>query len=498
MGKRGVTRPMAEMQHHGEAGSGHGPPYSEGRYRMLHMHHRQTLWIYWTLILLGVWVAVAPFSLGYLNESLWVDPSGGRGVWLSSQPQTELRAWLMTWSDVISGLLLIVFGWRSLKPNRPVSLWVCCFVGIWLSFAPVVFWAPTVAAYVSDTAVGMLVIALTVLIPGMPNMILYMKMGPPTPAGWSYNPSSWPQRWIMIVLGFLGLVVSRYLGVFQLGYLESIWDPFFGESSEHVLNSDMSHMWPISDGALGALAYTFEFLMGYMGSPKRWRTMPWMVTFFGILVIPLGLVHIALVISQPVVVGSWCTFCLVAAAIMLPMIPLEIDEVVAMGQHLVQARRKDTPMWHAFWKGGPPDEGTSMDERSPALMSFPDQPGRVFEASLWGMSVPWTLAVSTGLGIGLMAVPGTLGLEAPASSVFHLGGSLVVVVSVICMGEVLRAGRYLNVLLGFAVAVLPWVLSGGTLAAQLIGLGGGLLVAVLALPRGQKTEQYGLWDKYVM
>jgi hypothetical protein len=27
--------------------------------------------------------------------------------------------------------------------------------------------------------------------------------------------------------------------------------------------------------------------MGLMGSPARWRTMPWMVTFFGILVIPL-------------------------------------------------------------------------------------------------------------------------------------------------------------------------------------------------------------------
>jgi hypothetical protein len=44
-----------------------------------------------------------------------------------------------------------------------------------------------------------------------------------------------------------------------------------------------------------------------MGSPARWYTMPWMVMFFGILVIPLGLVHILLVISQPVVVGEWCT-----------------------------------------------------------------------------------------------------------------------------------------------------------------------------------------------
>ena len=499
MAMRGITRPMAEKQlrEHQQQHEGHGAPYSEMRHRMLRMHHKQTLWVYWSLILLGIWVMLAPVTFGYLNEALWVDPSGGRGVWFSQQLYTELRAWLMTWSDVISGALLVIFGWRSLTANRPISLWICCFVGIWLTFAPVLFWAPTAAAYANDTLAGILIIALTILIPGMPNMILYMKMGPATPAGWSYNPSSWPQRWILIGLGFMGLVTSRYLGVYQLGYIETAWDPFFGNGTRQVLNSNMSHMWPISDGALGALAYTFEFLMGWMGSPKRWRTMPWMVTIFGILVIPLGLVHIALVISQPVVVGHWCTMCLLAAALMLPMIPLEIDEVVAMGQHLVQARRKGTSLWQAFWKGGPADENAAQDERSPELVSLPKQPGSVFQASIWGMSFPWTLVLSAVLGIALMATPGTFGLEKPSSTVFHLGGSLIVVTSVIAMGEVIRATRYLNVLLGLAVAALPWFLGGSMLAAQLVGLACGLAVAALAPPHGPKTERYGLWDRYL-
>ncbi|HLS32115.1 MAG TPA: vitamin K epoxide reductase family protein, partial [Brevibacterium sp.] len=117
-----------------------------------------------------------------------------------------------------------------------------------------------------------------ILIPGMPNMIVYMKMGPPTPPGWSYNPSSWPQRWIMIVLGFAGLLASRYLAAFQLGYIDTIWEPFFGDGTRQVLNSSMSHSFPVSDAGLGALAFTIELLMSFMGSPKRWRTMPWMVT----------------------------------------------------------------------------------------------------------------------------------------------------------------------------------------------------------------------------
>lgn len=78
MGSRGVTRPMTEhnlTQHHqkNHGAQGHGEPYSEARYHMLRMHHGQTLWIYWRLILLGFWMAIAPFNLGYLNEALWVD-----------------------------------------------------------------------------------------------------------------------------------------------------------------------------------------------------------------------------------------------------------------------------------------------------------------------------------------------------------------------------------------------------------------------------------------
>jgi hypothetical protein len=50
MGKRGVVRPMHEMQ-------GQNMDMShEDRLEMLKMHHQQTLWIYWTLILLGFWV----------------------------------------------------------------------------------------------------------------------------------------------------------------------------------------------------------------------------------------------------------------------------------------------------------------------------------------------------------------------------------------------------------------------------------------------------------
>jgi hypothetical protein len=497
MGKRGVTRPEMSMEkgHQQDDKKGHDSGMMMGndqRKEMLHMHHMQTLWIYWTLVMLGIWMVASPLTFDYGKNV--VEPSGGRDVWLSMGG----RIAAMQWSDIISGLLLIFFGWRSLTPNRPYSVWICCFIGIWISMAPLIFWAPTAVAYLNGTLVGALVIALTILIPGMPNMIMYMKMGSEIPQGWSYNPSSWPQRWIMIVLGFVGWIVSRYLGAFQLGYIDYAWDPFFGNSSMEVLNSSMSHSWPISDAALGSLAYTIEFLMAFMGSPSRWRTMPWMVALFGILVVPLGFVSIFLVISQPLAVGAWCTLCLVTAAIMLPMIPLEIDEVIAMGQHMVKAKRRGDSVWRVFWKGGEPFEH-NKDERSPELMELPKSPWKVYLASIWGMSFPWTLTVSTILGIWLMFAPAVfgVGIETMAADINHLGGALIAVVAVVCMGEVLRIGRYFNILIGLVVAAAPWFVPDSNLMLNISGAVAGLIVAALSIPRGPKTENYGLWDKYV-
>ena len=132
MALRGVTRPMAQQEIRSSGQQSHDHS-DQDRRDMLFVHHSQTLWVYWFLIMLGFWLVLNPLTFGYSQGT--VEPSGGREVWLTLSE----RAAAMTWSDILSGLLLILFGWRSLRPNRPVSLWICCFVGIWLTMAPVVF-----------------------------------------------------------------------------------------------------------------------------------------------------------------------------------------------------------------------------------------------------------------------------------------------------------------------------------------------------------------------
>src|SRR5207249_2365599 len=152
-------------------------------------------------------------------------------------------------SDVVSGALLTVFSVLAFWPRRDfVGRWTVAFVGLWLQFAPLVFWAKSPAAYLNDTLVGALAIALSILVPMMPGMAHHMAMmrpGPEIPPGWTYNPSSWHQRAPMIVLGFLGWFISRYLAAVQLGYIEAAWEPFFGSGTDRVLHSEISRMWPI-------------------------------------------------------------------------------------------------------------------------------------------------------------------------------------------------------------------------------------------------------------
>jgi hypothetical protein len=76
--------------------------------------------------------------------------------------------------------------------------------------------------------------------------------------------------------------------------------------------------------------------------------MPWMVTFFFVLVVPLGGVSIFFIIIQPIIIGTYCTLCLIAAVAMLIMIPLTLDEVVAMSQYMLRSVRDGRPFWRTL------------------------------------------------------------------------------------------------------------------------------------------------------
>lgn len=169
------------------------------------------------------------------------------------------------------------------------------------------------------------------------------------PPGWRDNPSSWGQRLPIVAVALVGFAIATYLALFQLDVIAGVWEPFFGDGSETILTSSVSHALPVPDAALGALGYLVDAIAGVIGGTARWRTMPWMVVVFGLAVGPLGAVSIMLVILQPVLFGSFCTLCLASAAISLAIIPFAVDEMLASLQHMKRARERGLSTWRVFW-----------------------------------------------------------------------------------------------------------------------------------------------------
>lgn len=177
-------------------------------------------------------------------------------------------------------------------------------------------------------------------------------MGSPSvarPPGWDYNPSAWGQRIPIVGLALLGTAIALYLSAYQLDWIRTVWEPFFGNGSRTILDSKVSHLLPIPDAALGALGYLADALTGVIGGPDRWRRMPWMVILFGLAVGPLGLISVILVILQPVLFDAFCTLCLVSAVVSVAMIGPALDEVLASLQHVKRAKASGTSVWRSFW-----------------------------------------------------------------------------------------------------------------------------------------------------
>jgi hypothetical protein len=433
--------------------------------------HRDTLWAHFVVMFLGLWLMTSPFALGYRDE------------------------WALSASDVASGALIVLFGALSLNRRFGWAQWANTLLGCWLLAAPLVFWTASPAAYVNDTAIGTLLIALAILIPHMPGMSMVgMATGPDIPPGWDYSPSDWAQRLPIIGLALLGFFLARYMAAFQLGHIPQAWDPFFGDGTERIITSELSRAWPVPDAGLGALSYLLEALSGLMGDRKRWRTMPWMVVLFGVLVVPLGGVSIFFIVIQPIWIGTWCTLCLIAAAAMVVMIPYALDEVAATLQFLAERRRAGRPLWPVFWHGD-----TMQGGRAEPTSEF-DQPPRRFIATMFtgGITTPWTLNACVAIGVALMLSRLLLGNQGALADSDHLVGSLVIVIAVSAWAEVGRVLRWLIMPFGAWQLAAPWLLDGaGSVAAAWLGTAAGLALIVLSLPRGAVHNRYGSFDRFV-
>lgn len=438
--------------------------------RSTRRQHYQFLWAHFLNMGLGTWLITSPAILGYTERSV-------------------------IYSDIIAGVLIVILSGFSLSWRFIWARFANAAVGLWLLFAPLWFWTTSSAAYLNDTLVGAFVIGFSLLVRPMPGVgVAARTSGPDIPPGWDYSPSAWTQRILIIGLAFVGLYISRYLAAYQLGHTQSAWDPFFGDGTQRIITSDVSKAWPVPDAGLGALTYALEILTGMMGGRARWRTMPWLVILFGLMIVPLGAVSLFFIIIQPIVIGTWCTLCLVAAAAMLIQIPYSLDEIVASVQFLRDRHRKGKSVVLAFLRGDTMEGGSAApngDFEKPARAVFREIIGG-------GVNVPWTLALCVAIGLWLMCTRLIFGTDGAQADSDHLLGALIITVSVAAMAEAGRPLRFINILLALAMLFAPFMFDGGSIIADLTGVTLGVGLIIFSVPRGKIESCYGTWNRYLV
>lgn len=438
--------------------------------------HTRTLWAHFINMALGLWLISAPWLMGYSDTGL-------------------------AYSDWIAGALITGFAGISLSGKAGWARWVCVALGIWVLFAPLAFWTESAGAYLNGTLVGMLVIGLAAAVGPAPGVSpVAATSGPTTPPGWDNNPSSWLQRMPVIALALVGFFMSRYMAAYQLGHVDGVWDPFFPalggagtNGTEAVIGSELSESFPVSDAGMGGIIYALEILIGLVGTTQRWRTMPWLVASFGVLIVPLGVVSIAFIIIQPIMIGTWCSLCLFTAALMLVQIAYAWNEFVATGQFLARRHRQGAPVLKIFFTGDT-DEGKA----EPTRENFQRSPAGILrDVVTTGVNLPWNLALCVLIGLWMMFTRLTLGHEGGMANWDHVIGALIITVAIIALAESARPIRWLMIPLALVLLITPFIYGVG-MVSLLASWAAGVAVIILSVRRGPINGRYGAWNRVLV
>jgi uncharacterized membrane protein len=125
-----------------------------------------------------------------------------------------------------------------------------------------------------------------------------------------------PRTSVLIALALIGVVISAYLALFELGAISRAWDPVFGAGTEQVLRSAPARALPVPDALLGVLGYGTEVVLlvclvvASSESVRRALTVALAAVAAVALLASIGLVGL-----QAGVVGAWCFLCLASAAV---------------------------------------------------------------------------------------------------------------------------------------------------------------------------------------
>jgi hypothetical protein len=222
-----------------------------------------------------------------------------------------------------------------------------------------------------------------------------------------------------------------------------------------------------------------------------------LVLLFGLMIAPLGITSIFFIVIQPILIGTWSTLALIAAAAVLVQIPYSIDELLATLQFL-RRRIKAGQNWLRVMLVGGTDELLETRNNVSLVDEFDRPPGVVLREMIGGgISLPWNLVLCALIGLSLLFTRITLGAGGGMAGADHLIGSLVLTVVSIAAAEVARPARFAIILLGAALFITPFVYE-ADLVATVTSLASGAALIAFSLRRGRIRNPYGDWNRLLV
>ena len=178
---------------------------------------------------------------------------------------------------------------------------------------------------------------------------------------------------------------------------------------------------------------------------------------------------------------------------------ISLDEILASCQFLRGRARAGQPLLRVLHKGDT-DEAAVKPEgtATPPAHAFVRSPAEIMRDMIGGgVNLPWNLAAAALIGVWLMCTRLTLGAQGAMANADHIIGSMAVTLPVIACAEVARPVRFLNIPLGVALGVTPFVFDASvlqTVASFVCGIG---LIAT-SFRRGPVRERYAGWNHCIV
>ncbi len=224
--------------------------------------------------------------------------------------------------------------------------------------------------------------------------------------------------------------------------------------------------------------------------------MPWLVVLFGLMIAPLGVVSIFFIIIQPILLGTWSTLALFAAAAILVQIPYSLDELLASLQFVRRRARAGSRRIVVALRGDADETPKATTWR--AADELDAAPATLIKDALCGgVSLPWNLVLAGVVALSLLFTRLFLDADGSLANAHHLLGALALTVLSIAAAEVARPARFANVALGAALVVVPFVYDADAVQTAFT-VAAGAAIAALSLSRGRIRSRYGPWSRLIV